>query len=71
MLPVMEPVSERIQLVQNFLAAEISPRFELIEMLSHGVGVHHAGLSDEVRSFVEWLSEEGDIKVLYATTTLA
>jgi replicative superfamily II helicase len=40
-------------------------------MLSHGVGVHHAGLSDEVRSLVEWLTEEGDIKALCATTTLA
>jgi replicative superfamily II helicase len=33
--------------------------------------VHHAGLSDEVRSLIEWLTEEGDIKVLCATTTLA
>ncbi|MDR2187148.1 MAG: DEAD/DEAH box helicase [Azonexus sp.] len=70
-LPVIDPVPERIQLVQRFLAAEISPQFELIKMLSHGVGVHHAGLSDEIRSFIEWLTEEGDIKVLCATTTLA
>lgn len=64
-------VPERVQLVQRFLAAEISPDFELIDMLARGVGVHHAGLSDEVRSLVEWLTEEGDIKVLCATTTLA
>jgi len=70
-LPSVDPTPERVQLVQRFLAAEISPQFELIEMLSHGVGVHHAGLSDEVRSFIEWLTEEGDIKVLCATTTLA
>lgn len=70
-LPTMESVSDRVQLVQRFLAAEISPQFELIDMLSHGVGVHHAGLSDEVRSLIEWLTEEGDIKVLCATTTLA
>lgn len=70
-LPAMERASDRIQLVQHFLAAEISPQFELINMLSHGVGVHHAGLSDEVRSLIEWLTEEGDIKVLCATTTLA
>jgi len=70
-LPEMESVSDRVQLVQHFLAAEISPQFELINMLSHGVGVHHAGLSDEVRSLIEWLTEEGDIKVLCATTTLA
>jgi replicative superfamily II helicase len=70
-LPPIDSISERIQLVQRFLAAEISPQFELIDMLSHGVGVHHAGLSDEVRSLIEWLIEEGDIKVLCATTTLA
>lgn len=70
-LPAMETVSGRIQLVQHFLAAEVSPQFELINMLTHGIGVHHAGLSDEVRSLIEWLTEEGDIKVLCATTTLA
>lgn len=67
----LETIPERVQLVQRFLSAEISPQFELIDMLSRGVGVHHAGLSDEVRSLVEWLTEEGDIKVLCATTTLA
>lgn len=70
-LPPIESVPERIQLTQKFLAAEISPDFELIGMLSRGVAVHHAGLSDEVRSLIEWLTEEGDIKVLCATTTLA
>lgn len=67
----IEVIPERVQLVQRFLAAEVNPQFELINMLSRGVGVHHAGLSDEVRSLVEWLTEEGDIKVLCATTTLA
>ncbi|HEY5955663.1 MAG TPA: DEAD/DEAH box helicase [Polyangiaceae bacterium] len=67
----IETVPERVQLVQRFLSAEVSPQFELIDMLARGVGVHHAGLSDEVRSLVEWLTEEGDIKVLCATTTLA
>lgn len=70
-LPVSDSPSERILLVQKFLRAEISPNFELIEMLSRRVGVHHAGLSDEVRSLVEWLTEEGEIRVLCATTTIA
>ena len=70
-LPTVETVSERVELVQKFLGAEISPDFELIGMLSRGVGVHHAGLSDETRALIEWLTEEGDIKVLCATTTLA
>lgn len=70
-LPVIDMPSERIQLVQKFLTAEISSDFELIGMLARGVAVHHAGLSDEVRSLIEWLAEEGDIRVLCATTTLA
>jgi superfamily II DNA/RNA helicase len=60
-----------ISLVQRFLAAEISPQFELIGLLSKGVGVHHAGLSDESRSLIEWLAEEGKLRVLCATTTIA
>lgn len=70
-LSVIDMPSERIRLVQKFLAAEISTDFELIAMLARGVAVHHAGLSDEVRSLIEWLAEEGDIRVLCATTTLA
>lgn len=71
---VMQPArttTESIALVQNFLRAEISPDFELINLLNHGVGVHHAGLSDESRALMEWLTEEGAIKVLCATTTIA
>ena len=70
-LPILDAPSDRIQLVKKFLASEISPEFELIQMLSRGVAVHHAGLSDEVRSLIEWLTEEGDVRVLCATTTLA
>ncbi|MCY3675869.1 MAG: DEAD/DEAH box helicase [Paracoccaceae bacterium] len=60
-----------IQLVQNFLRTEISTNFELINMLSRGVGVHHSGLSDEVRALMEWLAEEDKLRVLCATTTIA
>lgn len=67
----LDPVPDEIQLVQNFLRAEISSQFELIDMLSHGVGIHHTGLSDEVRSLMEWLAEEGKLQVLCATTTIA
>jgi hypothetical protein len=70
-LPKQEKPPESVQLVQRFLANEISPKFELIEMLSHGVGVHHAGLSDEARSLMEWLAEQGDLRLICATTTIA
>lgn len=70
-LPKFDEISSRIKLVQKFLKAEISPNFELIEMLSHGVAVHHSGLSDEVRALIEWLAEENELNVLCATTTIA
>jgi replicative superfamily II helicase len=60
-----------VALVQRFLQAEISPEFELVDMLARGVGVHHAGLSDEARALTEWLAEEGHLRVLCATTTIA
>ncbi len=70
-LPPLSKVEDDVALVQRFLATEISPQFELIEMLSRGIGVHHAGISDEARSLIEWLAEEGHLKVLCATTTIA
>ncbi|KAF5416903.1 MAG: ATP-dependent DNA helicase Hel308 [Candidatus Methanogaster sp.] len=68
---VLSPIPDEIELVQKFLKTEISPDFELVEMLSRGIGVHHAGLSDEVRALIEWLAEEGKLRVLCTTTTIA
>jgi hypothetical protein len=67
----LSPIPDEIRLVQNFLKTEVSPGFELVEMLSRGVGVHHAGLSDEIRALIEWLAEESKLRVLCATTTIA
>ena len=65
-----EPVP-RIRLVQDFLRTEVSPEFELVDMLECGVGVHHAGLSEETRALMEWLAERGDLRILCATSTIA
>ncbi|GIT98800.1 DEAD/DEAH box helicase [Sulfurovum sp. TSL1] len=65
------PPSENIQYVQKFLAYEFGATFQLIDLLNYKIGVHHAGLSDEVRTLMEWLFEEGEINVLVATTTIA
>ncbi|HEY6873291.1 MAG TPA: DEAD/DEAH box helicase [Geobacteraceae bacterium] len=70
-LPLKLPISDNLRLVQEFLRTEISPDFELISLLSRGVGVHHAGLSDEVRALIEWLAEDGELQVLCATNTIA
>ncbi len=70
-LTPFSPIPDEIRLVQNFLKTEISPGFELVSMLARGVGVHHAGLSDEIRALIEWLAEEGKLLVLCATMTIA
>jgi len=64
-------ISKKIHLVQDFLKLEFGPTFPLIELLDYGVGVHHAGLSDDVCSLMEWLFEENELKFLAATTTIA
>jgi len=70
-LPALDPVPREIEMVQRFLETEISRDFVLVNMLGHGVGVHHAGLSDEARTLIEWLAEIGALRVLCATTTIA
>jgi replicative superfamily II helicase len=70
-MPRLESVPAEIELVRRFLATEISENFELATMLQHGIGVHHAALSEETRALVEWLTETGKLRVLCATTTIA
>ncbi|MDE2702322.1 MAG: DEAD/DEAH box helicase [Chloroflexota bacterium] len=70
-LPRLDPIPDDVQLVQDFLRSEYGPDFQLVESLEHGVGVHHAGLSDEARALMEWLAENGHLKVLCATSTIA
>ena len=60
-----------ISLIQKFLKLELGPETPLIDLLSYGIGVHHAGLPDEVRTLVEWLFEEDELNFLVATTTIA
>ena len=64
-------VSAKIALVQRFLELEMGADFPLQGLLSYGVGVHHSGLSDDVRALMEWLFEEKELRFLVATTTIA
>jgi len=66
-----ESSTERIELVRNFLELEFGDNFPLIDLLSYKIGVHHAGLSDDVRALMEWLFEENELNFLVATTTIA
>ncbi|MDE0001471.1 MAG: DEAD/DEAH box helicase [Rhodospirillaceae bacterium] len=63
--------SQKAQLVQRFLELEFGEAFPLVDLVNFGVGVHHAGLSDDVRSLMEWLFEDGELRFLVATTTIA
>jgi len=67
----LEKIPPQIQLVQNYLKTEVSPEFELIEMLNKGIGIHHGGLSEEIKALMEWLVEVETLKILCATTTIA
>lgn len=66
-----ERIPKEISLVQRFLKTEVCSDFELIEMLSKGVVVHHAGLPAEALALIEWLTETGNVRVMCATTTIA
>ncbi len=64
-------LSDQVKLVQEFLALEMGQDFPLIDLLAHGIGVHHAGLSDDTRALMEWLLEYEKLDFLVATTTIA
>ncbi|HFD86246.1 MAG TPA: DEAD/DEAH box helicase, partial [Gammaproteobacteria bacterium] len=66
-----QSISEDVRFVQDYVAAELGEQFPLIELLAHGIGVHHGGLPEEVRMLTEWLFEKGELEVLAATTTIA
>lgn len=55
----------------QFLTDEMGDDFPLISLIRQGLGVHHSGLSDDTRALMEWLTEQGKIRVLAATTTIA
>ena len=63
--------TENVNFVKEFLTLEYGPEFPLIDLMSFGVGVHHAGLSDDVRALMEWLFDADELQFLVATTTIA
>lgn len=67
----VKALSDEVRFVQEYVAAEMGAQFPLVDLLSHGIGVHHGGLPEEVRVLMEWLFERGRLDVLAATTTIA
>lgn len=66
-----EEIDEDIAHIQRFLRDEMGPDFPLSSLLEYGIGVHHAGLSDDTRRLVEWLTEKSKLRAVVATTTVA
>ena len=62
---------EEVELAKRFVASELGKKFPLVGYLDKGVGVHHAGLPDEVRSLMESLMEMGKLRAMVGTTTIA
>lgn len=64
-------VSDDLALVQKYMDEEIGCPTLYTQLLSKGVSVHHAGLSDETKILIEHLIRQGDIRYVCATSTIA
>lgn len=56
---------------QAIVIDELGAQHPMVRLLTAGVGVHHAGISPELRVLIEWLVERGELRHLVATTTIA
>lgn len=64
-------MDEEILLIKKYIESELGEEFILSVLLNKGIGVHHAGLPDDIRLLMESLMEQGKINILVATTTIA
>ena len=70
-MPTGNTVSDEVHLVTKYMDEEIGCKTLYSRLLSQGVTVHHAGLSDETKILIEHLIRHGDIRYVCATTTIA
>lgn len=70
-LPDLAHQSDDLQLVKKYIDEEIGTPTLYSRLLSKGVAVHHAGLSDETKVLIEHLIRNRNIKYVCATTTIA
>lgn len=68
--PPLQGEAER-DAVARFAEYELGSTALLPQLLRKGVGVHHAGLPEELAQVIEWLFESRKLHALCATTTLA
>ena len=60
-----------VALVKKYMDEEIGSSTLYTKLLSKGVAVHHAGLSDETKILIEHLIRKGYVRYVCATTTIA
>ncbi|MGW9492979.1 DEAD/DEAH box helicase [Streptomyces prasinus] len=60
-----------LRAVQAVVAEEFGADFPLVKLLARGIGVHHRGLPDDIRTLTEYLMEAGHLTHLVSTTTIA
>ncbi len=60
-----------LELVSRYVTAELGESFPLAKYIKKGIGVHNAGLPDDIKELTEWLMEKGSLKILVATTTIS
>ena len=70
-LPDESGIHQNVSLVKKFIESELGVDFPLAKYLDKRIGVHHSGIPDEIKNLVEWLMEEGHLRVMVATTTIA
>ncbi len=61
----------KIDYVCNIIRRIISEEYDLIKYLKKGIAFHHGSLPNEVREGIEQLIQDGIIKIIASTTTLA
>ena len=64
-------LSDDVKLVCKYMDEEIGCPTLYTQLLSKGVTVHHAGLSDETKILIEHLVRQGNIHYVCATSTIA
>ncbi len=64
-------ISDDVALVKKYMDEEIGCPTIYSKLLSKGISVHHAGLSDETKILIEYLIRKGEIRYVCATTTIA
>lgn len=66
-----QPAQDLVDVVSDYVRAELGADYPLATLLRQRVGYHHAGLPPEVRAMVELLLERRAIRVICGTSTLA